>query len=1039
MMKFHQTTGRTTKMKKITRILTAAFATVALAACQQEMQDNPGDNNLALNQFGATAEVATKVTISSDWKLSWEAGDKTDVFDGATKLVFSAKTSGASTLLDPENADFRREAGKTYYAVYPSSESNSIDGTTITLDVAGDRTAVAGEYPAAPAVASTTGAQANFGFKNVCGLVSFEVAEGQNIASIVIFGGKGENVAGTVQVNALTAEYEVVKGEKEITLTPAEGETFAAGRYYVAVLPQEFTSGLSVSLYAADGTRLRKNLNAFPLRRSSHLDVETGGEFKTEFTIKNADELVAFLALADKCSASTKATLANDIDLSGVTLNPASSYAGTFDGNGKKLMNWTTDGPLFTKVLADATVKGVVLDASCTLKMKETSSYTQSYVVGLNEGTVSGCTNNADVNYTLPEGTVLRKRTFGTIVCASTGVVSDCHNNGNITITIPQLTYTATDSDEDAYKRWQHQRVGGVVGTFKSAEGTNAVDACTNSGNITYSFLGAAGNLRPHFAIGGVCALGCNDNPTPEASATVNYGTMNECENSGKVTLAYEKINGSNYASVGGVVGYIEGSLNGCINQTTGAVSFTTEKDPDYLASAPGIGGVVGTLMMGNISSCENKASVSMCGTSSNGSTSPRLEYLGGFHATSVGGVVGKAGTYAENTNYKITDSKNSGAVSVEIYGNYVHVGGVVGWTSIPVEGTAADKLQNSGTVTVVKAALENVFAGGVIGRSKSTFNKIYNTSAATVSVNMDESKGKQVYLAGVAGYMEKTADVTFKQGINKAPVSLTGGRGQGTATYYVAGIVGMSKSKTVTSNGTTWAECNSNYGNINVNIPVKLCVGGVIGTINAAVSSGYSGNTAYCKHQGVITVTSPGADSRIGGIVGIHGRGQLGNVNAFGESDSKLGKIVVTGADATTYVGGYAGYIYTDNGAGTTISGCGFRGEISVEGATAGVIAGCVRTTGKTNKNVIKLGSSHTLNEDGSIKSSERPKISRNFKFNDVVVGDFSLDTVVESQYFGKITPSTTEGNEVAGQYFFQTAGVSGNLASFKDGLLNL
>ena len=70
---------------------------------------------------------------------------------------------------------------------------------------------------------------------------------------------------------------------------------------------------------------------------------------------------------------------------------------------------------------------------------------------------------------------------------------------------------------------------------------------------------------------------------------------------------------------------------------------------------------------------------------------------------------------------------------------------------------------------------------------------------------------------------------------------------------------------------------------------------------------------------------------------------------------------------------------------------------------------------------------------------STERPKISKAFKLNGVVVGDFSLESVEESHYFGKIAPSTTSGNEVAGQYFFQAGGITGNLGSFKEGLLNL
>ena len=40
--------------------------------------------------------------------------------------------------------------------------------------------------------------------------------------------------------------------------------------------------------------------------------------------------------------------------------------------------------------------------------------------------------------------------------------------------------------------------------------------------------------------------------------ATVNYGTMNECVNKGQVSLLFNNIEASNYANVGGVVGYSE-------------------------------------------------------------------------------------------------------------------------------------------------------------------------------------------------------------------------------------------------------------------------------------------------------------------------------------------------------------------------------------------------------------------------------------------------------------------------------------------------
>ena len=1029
----HQIMGRTTNMKKITRIFSAALAVASMAACSQKFDETNSNLVLGGNEFAAQAEASTKVTIDANWKLSWEAGDQVDIFDGESTNVFSAKTAGASTTLAADDKDFTKESGKTYYAVYPSG-ANEFAGSEVTLTVAGDRKAASGVYPSAPAVGVTTGSESSFAFKNVCGLVSFEIAADQNITSVVVFGANNEYVAGSVKVNAQTAEYQLVEGTgvKEILLTPAEGNVFAAGRYYVAVLPQEFAAGLSVTLYKNDGTRLRKNLNAFTLGRSTHIDVETGGEFKTQFTIKNADELAAFMAVADKCAAGTVATLANDIDLAGVTLPAVSSFAGTFDGNGKSLKNWTTDKPLFTKIVAGATVKGIVLDASCKLSLKEQSTKPAAFIVAENAGTVSGCTNNANIDYTRSSN--LRYRQFGTIVGVSSGKVSDCHNTGNISITIPKLDYEKGNGNN-----YQHQTIGGVVGAFDAEAETVAVENCTNTGNITFNFHGvSADELRPHMVIGGVCGLAGAEYVAAKSTEAVNNGTISGCTNEGALTFNYEGMIGGGYSIMGGVIGYIEGTVDACNNY--GALNLIGGTDSASSFGAPALGGVVAAVVAGDVKGCSNTGVVHMQGKCQGGSDD--AAYAGGMRHLCVGGVVGKIGTYnTEVTTYSVSDSKNSGAVSVKTGATpIVHVGGIVGWTSVPVNGSAANKLENSGTVSVLEEAdMSELYVGGVIGRTISSFDKIYNAAGGDITVNVTTKRDSKTYIAGIAGYMEKTIcsvsgtthteSATFKQGINKGDISVTGGKYNVDNVFYIAGVVAQTKSNKITSTSYGWADCNSNYGNITINSPAKLCVGGVIGTLNAAAGSGHNGHTERCKYQGTMTVTNPGAGSCIGGIVGKYGRGQLGNANGFGESDSKLGKIIVTGADATTYVGGYAGYLYTDNGAGAVISGCGFRGEVSAEGATAGVIAGYVGMSGKTCKNVIKLGSS----------ASEIPKISTKFKLNGSGVGDFSQESVTESHYFGKIQPSTTSGNPVAGQYFFQKGGTSTNQNSFKDCLLNL
>lgn len=1029
-------------MKKITRIFSAALAVASMAACTQGFDESNENVTLGGNEFAAQAEASTKVTIDANWKLSWEAGDQVDIFDGESTNVFSAKTAGASTTLAADDKDFTKESGKTYYAVYPSG-ANEFAGSEVTLTVAGDRKAEAGVYPSAPAVGVTTGSESSFAFKNVCGLVSFEIAEAQNIASIVIFGGNGENIAGSVKVNALTAEHEITKGETEITLTPADGDVFAAGRYYVAVLPQEFTSGMSVTLYKNDGTRLRKNLKAFTLGRSTHIDVETGGEFKTQFTIKNADELAAFMAVADKCAVGTVATLANDIDLAGVTLPEVSSFAGTFDGNGKSLKNWTTDKPLFTKIVAGATVTGVVLDASCTLKMKETTSR-QAFVVGENEGTVSGCTNKANITYTRATDTPMLSRVFGTIVGFSKGLVENCHNEGNITITIPMLDYPTGAT-------YQHQRVGGVIGGFNVQSGVVGVTGCTNKGNITYNFKGVTSSsenphkaYRPHFAIGGVCAVVANNGTPKKASEAVNNGTIENCSNSGEIKLYQEGISGSNYSNVGGVVGYLEGTISSCANEETGKVTLQLKNSSAVKVSAPAVGGVVGTVTAGEIKNCINGGDVFMTGYVQEGSND--AAYAGGIKTPSIGGIVAKAGSTVENTALKISDCKNSGKVSVEVWNsNHLRMGGIVGWTSIPVAGSSANKLQNTGELVVkTSSTFKTAYIGGVIGESISTFDKAYNTAAVTMANKSTTATEQKVYVGGIAGYMAKTAAATFQQGNNTGAINVSGGKSDGKEGYNVGGVVGMANATSVNSKNTSWAESNSNYGDITVNCPVKVCVGGVVA--KAGNSSTASKSTLFqkCKNRGDITVTSPLGGSFVGGVFGHVTRGALGDANNCGVADDPV-QITVTGATADTYVGGYIGEKENNHGHGVTednpnaglwtmrLSGVGMYVSISAPGATAGLVAGNLQFTGNSSSNIVMLGGA----------ASSRPKFAKDCKLNDKVVGDLTSTDIKESDFFGKVTPSASstvigpDNESMASRYMFFAAGGSASV-SYKDGLQN-
>ena len=977
---------------KMNRYILMALMLLA-ASCEREAI--PSEPKI-IATFDAVAEKPekTKVSISEDYVLSWEEGDKILVNDGYVSKLFVAQAKGTSTTFSAEGVVLVHD--KTYVASYPEASSVFYDGV-LKLNVPETFAATPGSYPSAPAVAIGNGLDKKLDFKNVCALISFNVT-GSNVVSVTIEGAKGETLAGLVTVDPTTAEYTIADEDRKdkIVLTSAVNALFP-GKYYVPVLPGEFEEGILVTL-TMSGTEnnLVREFDPVVLERSKYIDLEKldAGRF-VRYEISTAAQLKEFLEDAPKCKPYVTAVLVDDVDVQGVELPSAESYAGSFDGQEFEIKNWTSSAPLFKTLNQGASVKDLVLHSSCTLTLAETENPYQSFIVAHNLGTVTGCVNKAAVNYS---ASTLNERVFGAIVGFNAGKIEDCHNEGDFNLT---LAGAAAD-----------QSIAGVVGAFASTEGEEAVKNCTNNGNLVIEYTGDMAGKTINVA--GVCASAFN----PETETVANLGKIRLCTNNGKValTLAGEQADGT--ANVAGVAADVLATLEECDN--SGEVSFVAEN-----ASAHNVGGVVAVANVGNIHSNTNSGAVTLKAVASGAAT--------------VGGIIAKAGGSAENTTYNIKDCANSGALTAEVSASNLDMGGVVGWTSVPVLGSEANKLQNNGAVNAKNVATGDVNLGGVVGKSISTFDKLYTTTSASVTLNLTDTWAKTMRVGGVAGHMAKEADGVFKQAQNNGAVTVTGGKSGNTNKCYIGGCIGRGESKSVTSNNTSWATCNTNYSNITVNSPSIVYVGGVIGY--AGKGSGLGSAFQRCKNGGDIEVISPADNSCVGGVFGYQNRGLLGNANGYGQASDKV-SIKVTGATSNTYVGAYVGWMYSDHGKATDhwytmrLSGCSVYGSIDAEGATAGAFAGRLQWSGKSTTNCLMLGSG----------STELPKVSKSFTLNGVKIGDLlDAGTHTVNTFFGLISPSNDaamthigpDGVAMKGRYLFFVAGNKTTPAtSYMDGL---
>jgi len=977
-----------------------AFASIVLASsCQKETFETSN------NGFSASFETSSKVTIDNSWNLSWESGDQILTNEGTTSVVLTATKSGSTTYFTAES--FEIDPAKTYNAVYPAEGTSFDSGTS--LVVASSAVPVAGKFPAAPAVAVTSGTDKSFSFKNICGLVSFTISE-SDIASVTIYGKNlAENVAGKVSVDCSEASYSVIEGEKYITLKADKttAGAFATGRYYVAVLPQAFNDGMSITLHKLDGSKIRRNYNAFTLERSQHIDLNelaSGATFKSEFTIKNAAELQAFLSIADSCGTSTVATLANDIDLSGFTLTPAANFNGTFDGGGYKLKNWTSSTTLFTQADTMAVIKNLILDESCNFSIT-TGDARPSFIVRYNKGTVSSCKNYASISYSESSP---KNINFGTIVSYNEGLVEKCENYGNLTIAVGEGTGTVS------------QRYGGVVGAYRRKDNGTAVSECTNHGTISFTCNSAA-SKGCNIVVGGVVAIGAT-NTNPVIKDYVSLGKVYKCVNDAPVSVSVTNGTKVNHINAGGVLGYTEGCLESCSNSGAVGVNVTAGAST---SGRPAVGGVAGLAVFG-AKSCTNSGKVTVSGTFS--SITSASSFSAANILPSVGGVCGYAGTGSGSTSVLVESCTNTGEVDVtfdmdsskKVESN---AAGVVGNSTAYVNTCTNDE---NGKVDV-KSQSASTNVGGVVGKCSINLYKGINKAPVALDLQITTANGNKstsATIGGVAGFVDKSSNNIIKCNQNYGTVTMNNGVYASGKISYVGGVVGRTTSNNMNSTDDD-SNINDAKGSITVSSPLSVYVGGILGRYNQ-LNAGTNA-MQFVKNYANITVTDPGEGSCVGGVAGYHGNGTIGK-NAFcGKGGGYVTIKVVNTDKKTLYVGGLVGRIVTDGSPDAPKTSIAFGGTserviIDATDATGvGLLTGGIQFTSDDATNGIGYGNIETP------KTSTTQYIGTSCVLNGKTInidGKTSSD-FLESDFFGVITPSTTTTKEVdeqpvAGKHYY-------------------
>lgn len=898
----------------------AVLSLIAAAACtknefdSQNIQDNDGRTVLTVELPGETKTVLGDAEDGVRPVL-WSNGDKISVNgnesealkidDNATAADFTvnAELTAPYSIIYPASMVKEFKKGESYAVITLPSQQKAVTD---------DDNIVSGSLPMA---GYSTTLSAKMG--QLCGILGIRLKAGSGtglIRYIEVTATGGEPVSGDFSVDfqncTLSSEapgVNVIRMEVQKALSEESVSTFNV------ILPAGvYSKGFSVKVVDENGQAMVRNiggnreLEAGKLMQMPELTFVPNGEEKgVEIATPEAWNSFATAYNAGKYPDSQIATITADLDFSSVAADdfvtlglrdgakqlpegadPKKYFAGTLNGNGKKILNLNTDVPFIQSIGTGALVQDINIDKTCSFTPwygGEKQLEFGSLIGYCSEGTVKNCTSEATVTVSQCNATANKAPLYigGLIGRNRSATISGCTSSATI---VSDATYiTDAASKTSLY-------IGGFTGYCSNPNGV--LENCTNIGSISVA------STALNILVGGICA---------RASA----GTISKCTNSGTITESTAKVQGEDpckFIYLGGLFSVVDASgdeqylkVTGCSN--SGDITSSSDVKQQF------IGGLAGQLST-------VKAEFSDNTTSGNITTTAALRnlYCGGLF-----------GRITEPQTLTLNGEPSTGAINIgateSFKATYLYCGGLIGQTTAEVTLSGNVTWKSSVTYDISSAAnrAAESFFGGFVGCAygapinisgmKSAGNVIILTAA-------EKAKAVQHKLSGLGGIIGgATAGATISNCSNSGSVQMSNKTSAALGyTIHVGGIAGRLYGGTVEIKHCTNSQrIQENQHNQNPWTGYEAnAAGGIVGSIGYICDNTYSALIDDCYNTGKVYAYCGSA----GGIVGYISNGTITNSSSTGA--------ITRSAPG----GGIAGV--TENSA---ISSCHMKANIDIDG----------------------------------------------------------------------------------------------------------
>ena len=818
------------------KTILAAFCLMGAIACSNELEYQNDSRTVLTLELPGTTKTVLGEAQDGVRPVLWCKGDKISVNGVASQALAIEENVPTASFV------FEKELIAPYSIIYPATMVKN-GGSVITLPsqqkaASGDNI-VSGSMPMAGY--SDIGASV-IKMGQLCGILGIHLKAGSQtglIRYIEVTATGGEPVSGDFSVDCQSCKLSSeAQGVNVIRMEVQKALSAESASAFNVILPAGvYSQGFSVKVVDENGQSMIRNiggsrkLEAGKLMLMPELTFVPNGEEKgVEIATPEDWNSFATAYNAGKYPDSQIATIIADLDFlsvgadkfvtlglrDGAKQSPdgqAKYFAGTLNGNGKRIMNLKSDVPFIQAIGTGALVKDVNIDKTCSFTPwygGEKQFEFGSLIGYCSDGTVKNCTSEATVTVSQCNAIANKFPLYvgGLIGRNRAASINGCTSSATI---VSDATYvTDAEAATDLY-------IGGFTGYCSNPNGV--LENCSNTGNI--SVASTALNIY----VGGICA---------QTSA----GTIKGCINSGAITVSTGRTSGDpcKFIYLGGLFSVVDASGDEQylkVIECSNSGDITSNSNVKQLIA----GGIAAHLST-------NKAEFTNTTNTGNITTTAALRNLfcgglfGRISATQTLNLSGEP--FTGTINIGTTESNNSAQL---------YCGGLIGQTTknITIGGDVACKSNITYDISTAANIAAESFFGGIIGCAYGAPINISGMNASgIITIQSPSKKAMQHKLSGFGGIIgcaTKGAKISDCSSSVYVKMTAQTSRTNGCAVHFggIAGRLygGNVEIKHCTNSG---RQQNNHYNN---NIWSNNFSGNVTGGIVGSI--GYSaGNTEY-------------------------------------------------------------------------------------------------------------------------------------------------------------------------------------------------